>query len=94
MACQSWHVPGRGRAKRRHLGLIRPFRGGGLIKEATAEDRWEGTVEALGRGSRRSRWGGVHVLADSDPERREENWTGTRGISWVKGKDDLLTFYK
>lgn len=37
---------------------------------------------------------GGHVLAGSDPERKEENWTGTRGISWVKGKDDLLTFYK
>lgn len=47
-------------AKQRHLGLMRPFRGGSLNKEATAEDRWEGTAEELGRESRRSRWGAMY----------------------------------
>lgn len=35
-----------------------------------------------------------HILETSDPERKEEIWTVTSGISWVKGKDNLLTFYK
>lgn len=35
-----------------------------------------------------------HILETSDPERKEEIWTITKGISWVKLEDDLLTVYK
>lgn len=47
--------------------------------------KWAGEVEEAGVG---------HMLETFDPERKEEIWTVTRRISWVKGKEVLLRFLR
>lgn len=59
-----------------------------INKKATVEARPKGVGE---EGAQEVEEAGVgHMLVTCDPERKEEIWTVTRGISCAKGKDVLL----
>lgn len=59
--------------------------GGGSNKEATAKP--DGSESARKPAGEVEEAGVACMLGTFDPERKEEIWTVTRRISWVKGKE-------